>query len=112
VSVPATTRSTPATTVEEATCTAAWGRLGKLASPAVEKDPVEGWHLESGSNPRTVSAQRPSNLISTCRMAAQAKAIGKILTGSGTGTGAGTGTGGGAKIEAGGSCVPGIWDRK
>jgi len=76
----------------------------------VEKDPVEGWHLESGSNPPTVPAQRPSDVISTCRMAAQAKATGNILTG--TGTGAGTGTGGGAKIEAGGSYVPGIWDRK
>jgi hypothetical protein len=59
-----------------------------------------------------VSAQRPSNVISTYRMAAQAKATGKILTGLGTGTGAGIGTGGGAKIEAGGSCVPGIWDWK
>jgi len=97
--------------VEEATCTpAAWGRSGQLASPAVEKDPVEGWHLESGSNPPTVPAQRTSDVISTCRMATQAKATGNILTG--TGTGASTGTGGGAKIEAGGSCVPEIWDRK
>jgi hypothetical protein len=101
----AATRSSP-TTVEEATHTAAWGRSGKLASCAVKKDPAEGCHLESGSNPSTVPAQRPSDVISTYRMATQAKATGNILTGAGTG--ADTGIGGGAKSEAGGSCVPGI----
>jgi hypothetical protein len=69
-------------TVEEATRTAAWGRLSRLASRGVEKDLVEGWYLESGSNPPTALAQRPSDVISTCRMAAQAKAIGNILTGA------------------------------
>jgi hypothetical protein len=48
----------------------------------VEKDPVEGWYLESGSNPSTAPAQRPSDVISTYRMAAQAKATGNILTGA------------------------------
>jgi hypothetical protein len=91
---------------KEATRTAAWGRSGKLASCAVEKDLVEGCHLESGSNPPTVPAQRPSDVISTYRMATQAKATSNILTGAGTG--AGTGIGGGAKSEVGGSCVPGI----
>jgi hypothetical protein len=48
-------RSTPAT-VEEVRRTAAWGSSGKVPSRAVEKDPVEGYHLESGSNPPTVPA--------------------------------------------------------
>jgi hypothetical protein len=107
--VRAATRSSP-TTVEEATRTTAWGRSGKRASCAVEKDPVEGCHLESGLNPPTVPAQRPSDVISTCRTATQAKATDNILTGASTG--AGTRIGGGAKSEAGGSCVAGIWDRK
>ena len=81
----------------------AWGRSGKLASPAVEKDSVEGWHMESGSNPLTVPAQRHNDVISTYRMATQAKVTGKILIG--LGTRADTRTGGGAKIEAGGSCL-------
>jgi hypothetical protein len=59
-----------------------WGRSSRLASRGVEKDPVEGWYLESGSNPSTAPAQRPSDVISTYRMAAQAKATGNILTGA------------------------------
>jgi hypothetical protein len=94
--------------VEEARRTAAWGSSGKVASHAMEKDLVEGWHPESGSNPPIVPAQRPSDVISTCRMAAQAKATGNILTGPGAGTS--SGTGGGAKSEGGGSCIPKIWD--
>ena len=86
------------------------GKVGSAGQPCGGEGPSGGWHLESGSNPPTVPAQRPSDVISTYRMAAQAKATGNILTG--TGIGAGTGTGGGAKIEAGGSCIPGIWDQK
>ena len=66
--------------MEEARRTAAWGSSGKVPSRAVEKDPVEGYHLESGSNPPTVPAQRPSDVISTCRLAAQAKATIIVLT--------------------------------
>jgi hypothetical protein len=68
--------------VEEATHTAVWGRSSRLASRGVEKDLVEGWYLESGSNLPMAPAQRPSDVISTCKMATQAKAIGNILTGA------------------------------
>jgi hypothetical protein len=77
----------------------------------VAKDAVEGWHLESGLNPLTVTTQRPSYVINTSCMAAQVKATGNILTeiGPGVCTGIGTGNGGGAKIEGGSSCDPDIW---
>jgi len=53
---------------------------GQLATRTVEKgqlhlDASSGALEESGSNPRTVAAQRKSEFMSFCRRVAQAKAI-------------------------------------